>query len=390
MLNLGEIFPQVENMVIDSEMNIINNKQKLKTAAGIMAELNNNFDQILNKVTESKTSWLVAVPLENVHNIHHCPPVPRDYAVVASDGSQLFPEHHQMVLCYLINTGAVLLRYGTKSQALLTNYPKLYYREEDLYMSEDGVKRLVDQQRVSAVRNLAEAYTLADLAGRYLVGDDIGVALSDGTLIHWSAEQQGKWSGVFLNRLMESYELLRHKGVPLAGYISNTRSTDVINMLRVALCSQIRADCDHCSVRGTVDAPCESITGIRDASLFKGMLGQGERSAVFGSTSKVLDKYGPHRVYFFYVNVGHEVARVEIPKWVTEKEEYINRVHAVVVDQALKGKGYPTCLSEAHHQAVITGSDRELFYQLVNQLLVKRGLPSEISYKSLSKRRVPV
>jgi len=43
-------------------------------------------------------------------------------------------------------------------------------------------------------------------------------------------------------------------------------------------------------------------------------------------------------------------------------------------------------LSEAHEKAVVTGADRENFWQLVDSSLIEEHLPSLISAKSRSKR----
>ncbi|MBI2847989.1 MAG: nuclease, partial [Chloroflexi bacterium] len=51
-----------------------------------------------------------------------------------------------------------------------------------------------------------------------------------------------------------------------------------------------------------------------------------------------------------------------------------------------RGHGYPVALSEAHEQAVVTGIDREDFWQLVDSLLVEEHLPTPTSGKSFSKR----
>jgi len=46
----------------------------------------------------------------------------------------------------------------------------------------------------------------------------------------------------------------------------------------------------------------------------------------------------------------------------------------------------PLALSEAHEKAVVTGADRENFWQLVESSLVEEHLPSLSSAKSQSKR----
>ncbi|GAH84205.1 unnamed protein product, partial [marine sediment metagenome] len=64
----------------------------------------------------------------------------------------------------------------------------------------------------------------------------------------------------------------------------------------------------------------------------------------------------------------------------------LNLAHALILDQCRRGQGYPVALSEAHEQAVVTGADRETFWQLVESLLVDEHLPSPSSAKSQSKR----
>jgi NurA-like 5'-3' nuclease len=93
-----------------------------------------------------------------------------------------------------------------------------------------------------------------------------------------------------------------------------------------------------------------------------------------------------HQVYFFYLRLDDEIARVEIPRWVATDENLLNLVHTLVLDQCQRGQGYPVALSEAHEQAVVTGADRENFWQLVESSLVEEHLPSLTSAKSQSKR----
>ena len=117
------------------------------------------------------------------------------------------------------------------------------------------------------------------------------------------------------------------------------------------------------------------------------MLEPGEKSARFISPSKVVGKhYGVHQIYFFYLRVDDEIARVEIPHWVANDDSLLSLTHALVLDQCQRGHGYPVALSEAHEKAVITGADRENFWQLVESSLVDEHLPSLSSAKSFSKR----
>jgi len=110
---------------------------------------------------------------------------------------------------------------------------------------------------------------------------------------------------------------------------------------------------------------------VRDRDLFINLLSPGERSAVFLSQSSVVEKhYGTHQVYFFYLRVDDEIARVEVPQWVAMDDGLLSLTHTLVLDQCRRGQGYPVALSEAHEQAVVTGADREYFWQLVESSLV--------------------
>ena len=81
-----------------------------------------------------------------------------------------------------------------------------------------------------------------------------------------------------------------------------------------------------------------------------------------------------------------EIARVEVPQWVASNNELLILTHSLILDQCRRGHGYPVVLSEAHEQAVVTGADRENFWELVESLMVNERLPNPGSAKSFSKR----
>src|SRR5213076_1731888 len=116
-------------------------------------------------------AWLLARPIEPLDAVHDLPHLPLDYALVATDGSQIDVERHGMVACYVINIGRVFLRYGTRPAAKLSSRPSLYYREEDLYLS-DGVRRIpIEGNYLSARRDVEEGVALAELADEFLDGE---------------------------------------------------------------------------------------------------------------------------------------------------------------------------------------------------------------------------
>ena len=108
---------------------------------------------------------------------------------------------------------------------------------------------------------------------------------------------------------------------------------------------------------------------------------------MFTATSPDVDRYyRGTSLSFFYLNVGEEIARVEVPSWVAEREDSVDLTHSLLVDQCGRGHGYPVALMESHEQAVVSGSDRRHFVDLIERALQDRGLPVYTSEKVLSKR----
>ena len=94
-----------------------------------------------------------------------------------------------------------------------------------------------------------------------------------------------------------------------------------------------------------------------------------------------------HRICFTYFNVGNETCRLEFPRWMLDHKELLDSALTAVKAQVKKGMGYPVCLAEAHHLAVIRAGDRQKFFDLVARQLVQLGLkPVKPSPKESKKR----
>ena len=92
-------------------------------------------------------------------------------------------------------------------------------------------------------------------------------------------------------------------------------------------------------------------------------------------------------MYFFLLNTGDEIARIEIPEWVARDQALLGALHAMLVDQCLKGFGYPAVLARADDRAVISLGDRGVLDTLVQQELARRGVVARPSAK-LSRKQV--
>lgn len=371
-------------------------QKRLQTALSAINDSSLDLEALKKKIDSSRTTWLVAGLADGLSGRYPSPTPPPDFTVLATDGSQIDVDRHQSTRCYLINIGAVVLKYGAEPRALLESQPSLYFGDEELVISAQGAKgreQPIEGALLGIKRAVDECQRLAELAGE-LPKDSPALALVDGSLILWGLAGQTYPEFVteallnkgFLRNLEEMRKLNAEGRLALASYISFPRSTDVVNALRVALCPRdvidSDRDCGECASR-----ECEAVAGVRDRELFGAILAEGERSALFSSQSKIVkDYYGGHWVHFFYLRLDGEIARVEIPQWVARDEGLLNLTHGLVLDQCQRGQGYPVALSEAHEQAVVTGSDRESFWQLVESLMIGEHLPTPTSAKSFSKR----
>jgi hypothetical protein len=372
-------------------------QKRLQYALDVLRDRSIDFDHLRKKIEDSKgkTTWLVAGLVDGLDQCYKPSSLPRQFTVIATDGSHIDVDRHRSTRCYLINIGTVVLHYGAQPDALLDSFPALYFGDEDLVIAPDGAKgreQPIEGVLLGIKRSVDECRQLARLAADLPSGSST-LALLDGSLILWGLAGQVYPDFVieslldrgFLSHLEEIRKLNKDKRLALASYISFPRSTDVVNALRVAICPYEPADCDrHCSNKAR---DCDTVAGVQDRELFINLLGRGERSALFISQSSIVRKhYGVHQVYFFYLRVDDEIARVEIPRWVATDESLLNLTHNLVLDQCRRGHGYPVALTEAHEQAVVTGADREQFWQLVESLMVEEKMLTPTSAKSQSKR----
>ena len=392
-LDLSKIASQVGGMVARLKAGNEERQKRLNYALDVLHKQATNLDYLTKKIASSKTTWLVASLVDGLDQHYKAPPRPAEFTIIATDGSHIDVDRHKSTRCYLINIGTAIFNYGVQPSASLDSFPHLYSQDEDLVItSEDkSHQQLLEGTLLGVKRSVEECHRLAKLAEE-LPPNSSTLALLDGSLILWGLEAYPEFvteallAQGFLSYVNDIRKLNNDRRLALASYISFPRSTDVVNGLRVALCPNEILDTDrHCQDCETRD--CDMVAGIQDRELFSNLLSQGERSALFITQSSIVQKhYRAHHVYFFYLRVNDEIARVELPRWVATDKNLLNLVHSLVLDQCQRGQGYPVALSEAHEKAVVTGADRENFWQLVESSLIDEHLPSLSSAKSQSKR----
>jgi len=289
----------------------------------------------------------------------------------------------------VINIGSALFTYGEDPMARLDSKSHFYFREEELRIPHPFKDLHLERELLGARRTILELEALVEIATQ---GMKPVVALQDGSLILWGLPTTDDPDDIsvrdhFLRPFLGSLQKLRVEGIPVASYLSQPQSKDVVNSLRVEICDNEPVNCDKCSYVAQRQRPiCSRLAGVLDRQVFAS-LKPGERSDIYKSSSKILRAgYGEHGVYFFYLNVGPEIVRLEVPQWVARDEEKSSLLQALVYDQCQRGRGYPSALQEAHEQAVITGPERRVVESLVEEALAKEGVTFFRSGKATSKR----
>ena len=343
--------------------------------------------------------FMAAVPQEKL-SARHDPPEPyTDYCVASVDGSHIDVDRHMAARCYLINLGSCVLTYGSQPAAHLDSGPQLFSEDEDLFLtsiSPSGNEEApIEGTLLGIKRAVREVEGLASLASNLPTELPL-LALLDGSLVLWSLSGRGHPPFVrdlmIRNGLLPALDQLRSladgRPMAVAAYVSLPQSTEVVHTVRTLLCDKDGARCKQtCSMYRSGPEPCSLANGFLDRDLFGATLQPGQRSCLFATSSSISrEHYGAHQVYYYYLNSGEELARVEVPQWVAQDSERLALSHALVLDQCRRGAGYPAAIMEAHEQAVIDGADRELFRVLVEDALGRQHLPVYTSEKNRSKR----
>jgi hypothetical protein len=396
MLDLAKIADQMQGISQQLTQEAAATRQRLEKAQGLMEQAFRRQDELveLQQVWRDRLNFTAATPIEPLNLNASIATPPAAHTVIATDGSQIAPSHHEIAYCYLLNVGRIVLHYGQNRFPLLDSLPEVIYRPEDLYISRQwGIST---EEWMGYRRTVAESVGLAELAIGTASGETLPVtspppptlALTDGSLIYWFLEAlPNEARDRILTPILAAWDQLQQAQIPLVGYLSASRSGEALNFLRLPACPYETPDClSRCA--GPRDRlPCQVLEPLKDTNFWAIRLSPGQRSPLWRSSASILELYGAHRVYFCYVHVGTEVARVEFPEWVVQEEELLNSSLSLVIAQVQKGYGYPVALAEAHNQAVVRGGDRTRFFALLEQEMIRAGLQNVgVSYKEARKR----
>ena len=394
MLDLVKLARQMQGISQHLSDEATASRQRLTLAEKLLEEARSRQAELVmqQQMWRERLGFAAAEPVEPLNTRQAIAAAPPIHTVIATDGSQIAPSHHEIAYCYLINVGRIVLHYGQSRHPLLDSLPEVFYRPEDLYVSRQwGIRT---EEWMGYRRTVSEAIALAELGigghnqSRPAHPQSPTLAMVDGSLIHWFLEPlPAEARDRILPPMLEAWQQLREARIPIVGYLSAARSGEALNFLRLHTCPHTTPDCQsHCPGQ-TETAPCQVFAPLRDTALWSLLLQPGQRSPFWRSSAKILEFYGDHAIYFCYLHVGAEIARVEVPAWVFADRALLDTALTLTIAQVQKGYGYPVALAEAHNQAVVRGGDRARFFALLEQQMIRAGLTNiGTSYKEARKR----
>ena len=166
VLDLSAVRHQINTMVADQAGGgTAAFDTRVHAAVAELERWSTDWAALQQRIDCSRTPWLVPRMVSGpLAQGTEAPGRPTKISVAATDGSQIFPDRHEISPCYLLNIGYVLLHYGTDERPLLSSRPSLYWRDDDLYPQWGGRRTAVNRDLVGFRRSLLELTELAELA----------------------------------------------------------------------------------------------------------------------------------------------------------------------------------------------------------------------------------
>ncbi|MGH1396798.1 MAG: DNA double-strand break repair nuclease NurA [Trichormus sp.] len=410
MLDLTKLARQMQGLSQHLSQEALASRQRLELAQQHLQKAYECQQEVMERQEKWRDRILFAnaTPLEPLNTRIDIPVPPKVHTVIATDGSQIAPNHHEIAYCYLLNIGRVVLHYGQNRYPIMDSLPEVFYRPEDLYMSRQwGIKT---EEWMSYRRTASEATVLAELAMAAVTNQvesqkskaqgtrEVNaspssekipaLAMVDGSLIYWFLEQLPiDARDRILPPILEAWQQMRGAEIPLMGYLSASRNVEGVNFLRLLACPHPAPDCVSYCPNQLEKVPCKIFEPLRDTALWTTQLTPGQRGPLWRSNNRILELYEDQTIYFCYAHVGTEIARIEVPAWVAENTAMFDQALGLMLAQVQKGYGYPVAIAEAHNQAVVRGGDRTRFFALLEKQMIKAGLRNVgTSYKEARKR----
>jgi len=368
MLDRNAVVRKLNDLVPNIVVNI---NQELKVLKDCLTWLNDNNKNVDELFKIGEVYWAdkidQAVKLKTWEKPYH---------IVGVDGSQIYPDRHRGINCFLLNIGFAEFSYADQSTVNLQSSPSIYFENDvDFELSTENINYLrTGQEFIKGFEHCHKVFKKEMT--------DPFVFLFDGPLYFWYLDNKpGEIKNNFLSTYISSLDSFFSQRIPILGFLSAPKNKEIINLLKIGLSKKI------------IDLGYECTTEfqfITDADFISLFLRSYSRTPIFSLNSSLAYLYPAHlRPSFCYINFDTEIARIEFPFWLSQDPDF-DKLLSILVDQCNKGNGYPIALSEAHEQAVVKGYDRDYFYAALHKIGFENNHLLKFSQKSTKKKLVGV
>jgi hypothetical protein len=342
--------------------------EKKEQARNLLQENSRELDklrELVQRAAAVNNGLRCALPVhEALAASFSAPSIAAPYHVLAADGSQISPSHHDAVTFAVVNAGAIRMAPGQSSA------PEEFVETEMLVdddLQSNGYP--ITEEWVMLQRDLRERQLLLRLAQKE---QGPVVALTDGPLEIYGEPKEDPTFQKPFDDYLTTLRTLSGLGAAVAGYVDKPGADLVVRLLELLLLPS-----DNLDQAGRQ----RPLAGIRDIDLLGSVIKPGERSAVFALQSRSSTRFtGELELHFFYLNVGREpdprLARVEIPRWVAESTELTGLLHACLLEQCAQmgAQPYPYILHRSHEIAVVEFEEKDQIERMIQAELAQHGI----------------
>ena len=149
------------------------------------------------------------------------------YVALSVDGSQIYPDRHNVLSCFLINTGSVVLPYAVENKKVQL------FSEPIVFAGVDENQQAFTTDGVNCKRQELELKAGLDLA-KQIKADGNGiptVLLFDGSLIFWHlSSKEIHVRDYYLNAYLALLDELYQEKIPVCWYISMPKSKELMSL----------------------------------------------------------------------------------------------------------------------------------------------------------------
>lgn len=329
---------------------------------------------------------------------------PSDYALIASDGSQILPDRHKPMLFAFVQAACACVVYGCEgndaakklSFDLQQQKSSRIINEDDLAMHSESVNL---NSLVSNQRDLLEIELLAEVSEKFAALGVKCVMLVDGSIVPFALlnERALAANKKLFTTLVDYLDRIRDTGAVLVGVIDRPNSNGLAQTCALAEANTIN--------EATLRDLDKRHAGIYDRHILESVLSPQRRTAMFDPNWLVNDdehlgRFG-HAMRACYANFSEQpsvddrssfvhrsssIMRIEMPLWRSMSED-VGAVSAVIQRHVRIGNGYPFILKAAHEEAVVGKDDQAEIENAIHQELMRRGIFVRESSKQEAKDR---